>query len=218
MLNLVAHTPGQICCMPPSFQRPWWQGFFAKGDESQQSWHHAGAPDNELNQLPASCCARAEGMKCHTLQRAAGQETSVNVCRDWPALIPFTRLQRGLPYKVQSEGRRGLSQAVAAWARPRPVDTRGLQGNLEVVYACLMNPQDQWLDNCHLPEVRVGYRKLWSLQETSVEQVSPRSRQFTVWSVGPGITRERPCGHEGLGADAWPSPAGCVLGLWEWTK
>lgn len=69
---------------------------------------------------------------------------------------------------------------MAAWARPRPVDTHGLQGNLEVVYACLVNPQDQRL------EVRVGYRKLWSLQETSVEQVSPRSWQFTVWSVAPG--------------------------------
>lgn len=79
----------------------------------------------------------AEGTRLPGLYGAAGQETSVNVGRDWPPLILFTRLWRDLPRLAGSEGRRVLSQAVPAWAVTRPVNTRGLQGNPEAVSACL---------------------------------------------------------------------------------
>lgn len=74
----------------------------------------------------------------------------------------------------------------------------GLQGNTEVAYACLGNPEDQWLHNCRLPMIRVGYRMLWSLQETSVSR--------SALGLHNSLLVCRPCGHRCLGADTRAFP------------
>lgn len=61
----------------------------------------------------------------------------MKVDRDWPALIPFTRLQRGLPHQVgqrEEEGHLKLwlpGLALGLWTH------EGLQGHSEVASACL---------------------------------------------------------------------------------